>query len=333
MGYPNWIERISDVLVDGIRTRTNNPTLNAVLGVPDGAGKSIGGNLGDFQANTNLASLKEVVGDGWDTANKDMYSLLYTDLLGHPTHGLAAIQADIGDGSALTLGSIAGVLGDPATDTFAEVIGQLLDPPLATNAASDGTQTGVTLLRTILDRIGQTPDAADDAIHTILGQRDATPLGKNADDTGAESAIALLRSIIDRIGNVGTSDIYSSLQNVFFEEEDVPVSIDAIAASETTVLDLSEANTRYMVKSLRLKAADPSTETLTVRLYELINDVLTNVDSFEIDAANFGTYHSLMDMFGLPHLAGDNLKVTVQMSGGAAVAVTGQYSYSKTKTY
>ena len=41
MGYPNWIERISDVLVDGIRTRTNNPTLNAVLGVPDGAGKSI----------------------------------------------------------------------------------------------------------------------------------------------------------------------------------------------------------------------------------------------------------------------------------------------------
>lgn len=122
-------------------------------------------------------------------------------------------------------------------------------------------------------------------------------------------------------------------EGVFFEEEDVAVNTTAILASETTIFDLSVADTRYMVKSLRLKSADPSTETMTVRLYELINDGLVVVDTFDIDAANWGTYHSLMDMFGLPHLAGDSLKVTVQMSGGAAVAVTGQYSYSKTKPY
>jgi len=78
-----------------------------------------------------------------------------------------AFMVDLGNGSALALGSITGALGDPATDTFAEVIGQLLD----------------------------------------------APLGKNADDTGAETEIALLRSLIDRAGNVGTSDIYSSVQN------------------------------------------------------------------------------------------------------------------------
>jgi len=38
----------------------------------------------------------------------------------------------------------------------------------------------------------------------------------------------------------------------------------------------------------------------------------------------------LMDMFGLPHLAGDSLKVTVQVSGGVGVVVTGQYSHAKT---
>ena len=122
-------------------------------------------------------------------------------------------------------------------------------------------------------------------------------------------------------------------EGVFYEPEDVAVDTTAVSASETTIFDLSVADTRYMVKSLRLKAADPSTETLTVRLYELINDVPKNVDSFDIDAANFATYHSLMDMFGVPYLAGDDLVVTVQMSGGADVAVTGQYSYSKTKPY
>jgi len=92
-------------------------------------------------------------------------------------------------------------------DTFTEVIGQLLDAALATNVPSDGTQTEVTLLRTILDRIGQTPGAGDDAIHTIIGQRDAAALGMNDDDDGTQSAIALLRSIIDRVGNVGTSPL------------------------------------------------------------------------------------------------------------------------------
>ena len=143
---------------------------------------------------------------------------------------------------------------------------------------------------------------------------------------------------LDAGGGFGTDNVAADLlaikastdTGIFHEQVDTAVSITAIAASETTVLDLSVADTRYIVRSLRLKAADPSTETITVRLYELINDVLTVIDTFDIDTANFGTYHSLMDMFGIPHLAGDSLKVTVQVSGGAGVAVTGQYSHGKT---
>ncbi|KKK82678.1 hypothetical protein LCGC14_2801010, partial [marine sediment metagenome] len=49
-----------------------------------------------------------------------------------------------------------------------------------------------------------------------------------------------------------------------------------------------------------------------------------------ITTANFGTYHSLMDMFGLAHLAGDDLQVTVRASAGGPYAVTGQYSHATT---
>lgn len=123
------------------------------------------------------------------------------------------------------------------------------------------------------------------------------------------------------------NDLFA-INSGFQEQPDTAVNINAIAAGETNVLNLAAVGTRYIVRSLRLKCADPGAETCTVRLYEFINDVLTVVDTFAIDAINWATAHSLMDMWGLPHLAGDNLKVTVQMSGGPAVAVTGQYSWS-----
>jgi len=117
---------------------------------------------------------------------------------------------------------------------------------------------------------------------------------------------------------------------IFHEQADVAVNVNATNAAETDVLNLAAANTRYIVRSLRLKCADPGANTVTVRLYELVNDVLTEVDAFAITAANFGTYHSLMDMFGLPHLAGDRLQVTVRASAGGPYAVTGQYSHGRT---
>ncbi len=119
------------------------------------------------------------------------------------------------------------------------------------------------------------------------------------------------------------------------EQINVAVNVSAISASETDVLNLPVvASTCYTVQNLRLKCADPGANTVTVRLYERVNNILTEVDSFPITGGgagvgNWETYHSLMDMFGMPHLAGDNLQVTVRASGGAGYAVTGQYSYIK----
>ena len=125
--------------------------------------------------------------------------------------------------------------------------------------------------------------------------------------------------------------IYNALEAInsnFQEQPDTAVNINAIVAAEINVFDLSVSGTRYIVRSLRLKCEDPGANTVTVKLYELVNDVATAVDPFVIDAANFATYHSLMDMFGLPKLSGENLRVTVQASAGGPYAVTGRYSHA-----
>ena len=115
---------------------------------------------------------------------------------------------------------------------------------------------------------------------------------------------------------------------ILHEQADTPVTINAIAAGETNVLNLVVAATRYVVRSLRLKCADPGANTVTVRLYELINGASTLVDTFTITTANFGTFFSLMDLWGIPHLAGGNLRVTVQATGGGPYAVIGSYAHA-----
>jgi len=148
-----------------------------------------------------------------------------------------------------------------------------------------------------------------------------TKIGTNVDAAGTTTLFAWMANLLAAFGGA---------TGIFHEQVDTPVNINAIVASETLVLNLIVADTRYIVRSLRLKCVDPGANTVTVRLYELVNDVLTEVDSFDITTVNFATYHSLMDMFGLPHLAGDNARVTVQASAGGPYAVTGQYSHGKT---
>ena len=134
-------------------------------------------------------------------------------------------------------------------------------------------------------------------------------------------------------GAVVASDAFVLISGWKFAEwivmPDVPVTDTATTTeSDCVIFDLSTAGNSYRVNSLRLKFADPGANTVTVNLSELINDVLTVVDSFTVTTANYGTYFSLMDMFGTMHLSGDNLKVSCVMDAGT-VAVTGQYSYEK----
>jgi len=126
--------------------------------------------------------------------------------------------------------------------------------------------------------------------------------------------------------------IISSWQpNVLDQQPDVAVNTVAnIAAGD--IFDLNTAGLTYHINNLRIKSADPGAETVTLTLYELINDVSTAVDTFVITTANYGTYFSLYDMFGVQHLAGDDIQVTVSASADNSYVITGQYQYSQTYT-
>jgi len=171
-------------------------------------------------------------------------------------------------------------------------------------------------LGTLLKALHSVP-AADAATNAFV--RDV--IGNKAD--AGVVVISAFNSIMAYI-----KGILTGVNRGFQEQADTAVNINAILAAETDVLNLAVAATRYIVRSLRLKCADPGANTVTVRLYELVNDGAVVVQSFDITGANFGTYLSLMDMFGLPHLGGDNLRVTVQASAAGPYAVTGQYSHA-----
>jgi len=90
-------------------------------------------------------------------------------------------------------------------------------------------------------------------------------------------------------------------------------------------------NRRFCLRNLRIKAqADPSANTMTVKLYEYFDGALVNVDSFDITTSNWATYHSLMDMFGIPEVHSDAFKVSCLMDAGT-LAVKATYCYAEAK--
>ena len=122
------------------------------------------------------------------------------------------------------------------------------------------------------------------------------------------------------------TQIYNS---AFQEQADVPVTLNA-TTTETDILHLDASNTRYILRELTLKAVDPTTNTITITLYGLVNDVLTAIDTFDITTANYTTYFNLIDMFGLVDFPGDEIKITATTNAGS-YALTGQYSHALTR--
>ncbi len=119
---------------------------------------------------------------------------------------------------------------------------------------------------------------------------------------------------------------------VWDEQPAVAVNITAILASPTNIFDLSTTGYSYKINSLRINAADPGANTIYVRLYELINGSPVLTDTFNITTANYTQYFSLMDMFGVTNLVGDDLMITVQCSADGPYIVTGQYHFSLAPT-
>jgi hypothetical protein len=105
-------------------------------------------------------------------------------------------------------------------------------------------------------------------------------------------------------------------------EKAVNLSVDNTGED---VFNLATAGLHYAVKSLWLNFTDPVAAHYTVDLHQLINLVPTIVDTVTINTP--GGFYNLMDLFGLPALAGDNLEVKVTLSVPGPLAVTGSYVY------
>jgi hypothetical protein len=110
---------------------------------------------------------------------------------------------------------------------------------------------------------------------------------------------------------------------------EVPVSVSATIGG-ANVFNLAAPGVHYTVDSLVLKCDDPNPDTVNVLLYQLVNGAPVNTKTFAITHANYTEFFSLMDLFGLPFLAGDNLRIVVQATGGAGYAVLGSYAYKST---
>lgn len=112
---------------------------------------------------------------------------------------------------------------------------------------------------------------------------------------------------------------------------EVPVNTTAPNAPATNdILNLAlSPGFHWTVDKLILKCADPVLpNTITIALSQLVNGVLTvTTTAIPITHANYTQFFSLMDLFGVDHLSGDQLQITVQASGGGPIVVTGSYCY------
>jgi hypothetical protein len=116
------------------------------------------------------------------------------------------------------------------------------------------------------------------------------------------------------------------VDNMFQEQSDVAINVTAITDG-VNILHFNASDTRYMLRNLTVKSADPGANTVTITLYGLVNDVLTAIDTFAITTANYTTHFKLIDMFGLDEFAGDEIKITATTDAGS-YAITGQYNYA-----
>ena len=88
----------------------------------------------------------------------------------------------------------------------------------------------------------------------------------------------------------------------------------------------------FLVNNLIIKSADPGANTVTLTLYEIVNDASVVVDTFDITTANYTNYFSLYDMFSRHHLSGDDIQITLTCDADGNHVVTGQYSFSECYT-
>jgi hypothetical protein len=157
---------------------------------------------------------------------------------------------------------------------------------------------------------------------------------QNVGSIGVSGDFAYLDDLLDNSGTLqigGVAHILGTITNTgtltymgYYPEIAINVAITNPVVSNLVLL--ASTTKRYTIDSLVLKSVDPGVNTVTVRLWKLVNAVLTEIGSFAITTVNFATYFTLMDMFGVPTLAGDSIKITAEVSAGGPYGITGSYT-------
>ena len=264
-----------------------------------------------------LSALKTLI-DGYDTTTQtDLDAIIAgvitnaagadmaTDVvavkaeLDNATYGLSAIQSDISTGSL----EIEADAGTTSTN--------IIDAASLTQATNDWWK-GATIVSLNGQNQGQARpivsfDAATDSV-------DVYPAFLNTPDAGDDFLV-----------------ISSWRPHGLDQQPSVAVSTNANIAA-VDIFDLNTTGLTYLINNVRIKSADPGANTVTITLYELINDSSVAVDTFDITTANYGTYFSLYDMFSVNQLAGDDIQITVSCDADGNHAITGQYQYAQAYT-
>jgi len=267
----NEIERMSDTLVEDVRTRTNNANLNDLLGVVDGAGKSINGNLGDFQANTNLQSLLAVIGAGFEAANKDLHTLLYTEG--------AAYIGNVACPGAPVAGSILNVLVEGIFErTNTKTLEALLAVPDVAGhsvCGNIGDFMARTNLQSILAMLGL-PDDINGSLYQRLGAYTAAaPLKTSVDqietdtDPLVDGRVMYYSTTQDLNNIVGDYPLFTGATQAGVIEELIVIMPDAVAGGALTAISVQ---TDHTTPQVFITAAQGAVANLTAENQLFSND-------------------------------------------------------------
>ena len=124
---------------------------------------------------------------------------------------------------------------------------------------------------------------------------------------------------------------------IFHEQAEIDRNVDVNNGDgDVSLLDplMSWITTgmHYIIRDMTVKSNDPGVgEAITVKLIR--NDYLgtagTVVGTFNINSANYGSYFTLMDMFGIGSITGDEISVVVASTAVADTTVYVVYSYAE----
>lgn len=143
-----------------------------------------------------------------------------------------------------------------------------------------------------------------------------------------------LVTIMAAIASVAGIDVYVEvIPNIVFDLsaiDDILTADPPSADVENSVVDIDEvANKTFVLRSLVINTTSFGTAgtKLTYKLWTMVNNVVTMVDSTEVSVLGM---QNLMDLFGLPEVYADGVWVTVQAEAGISDgACEGTYGYAQ----